>query len=40
MAFALLIIGFLAGALAIDLSVAAKAPMGYQDATGFHLNHD
>ncbi len=37
MTIMLLIIGFLALGLAIELAAAAKAPSGYQDDSGFHF---
>ena len=40
MTIALLSIGFIALGLAFELATAAKAPMGYQDETGFHFGRN
>ena len=40
MTIALLSIGFIALSLALELAAAARAPMGYQDETGFHFGNN
>jgi hypothetical protein len=34
---AISLLAFIAGGLSIELFAAARAPMGYQDESGFHL---